>query len=79
MGALSAGDEKQAVECVFPNTVPASTTHSLVAHVHGTAAYLPQGADGPTVFGYVGNGKTVRVTVSRKADGKTWVTMVQVR
>jgi hypothetical protein len=80
MGALSAGDEKQALDCVLPHTVPLATTRALVAHEHATAVYLPeQGVDGPTVFGYVGNGKTVRVTVTRESDGKTWVTRVVVR
>jgi hypothetical protein len=80
MGALSAGDEKQALACVLPHTVPLATTRGLVAHQHATAVYLPQqGLDGPTVFGYAGNGRTVRVTVTRESDGKTWVTRVVVR
>ncbi|MDT4971815.1 MAG: hypothetical protein QOG22_1958 [Pseudonocardiales bacterium] len=78
MGALSAGDEAQALKCVFPHTVPGAVTHGLVAHVSGTAVYLPAGRNGPTVFGYKGNGKTVLVTVTREADHKTWVTKVDV-
>jgi hypothetical protein len=79
LGALSAGQESQALACVLPGTVPAATTHSLLATEKGTAVYLPRaGADGPTVFGYTGNGKSVDVTVTREADGKTWVTGVSV-
>jgi hypothetical protein len=80
MGALSAGDEAQALKCVFPETVPRAVTHGLVAHVSGTAVYLPApgGPNGPSVFGYQGNGKRVRVTVTREADHKTWVTKVVV-
>jgi hypothetical protein len=80
MGSLSAGQESQALDCVYPNTVPASTTHGLVAHASRTAVYLPDAtASHGNVFVYVGNGKTVSVTVTRQADGKTWVTQVTVR
>lgn len=80
MGALSAGNEKQAAACVLPGTVPAATTHSLVATVKGTAVYQPRdGVDGPTVFGYRGNGKSIDVTVTRQRDGKFWVSKVSVR
>jgi len=79
LGALSAGDEAQALKCVLPHTVPRAVTHSLVARVKGTAVYLPMpGADGPRVFGYQGDGKIVNVTVTREADGKYWVTKVVV-
>jgi hypothetical protein len=81
MGALSAGNEKEALDCVFPRTVPLATTESLLAKVKNTAVYLPKrgGADGPSNFDYVGNGKTITVTVTRQADHKTWVTKVAVR
>lgn len=80
MGALSAGNEKQAVECVLPGTVPAAVTRSLLATVKGTAVYLPRnGVDGPQVFGYQGNGKLVDVTVTKQADGRFWITRVVVR
>lgn len=81
MGALSADNEKEALDCVFPRTVPLATTASLLAKVKNTAVYLPKqgGADGPTNFDYVGNGKTITVTVTRQADHKTWVTKVAVR
>jgi len=80
MGALSAGNEKQAVECVLPGTVPLPVTRSLLATVKGTAVYLPRdGVDGPTVFGYQGNGKSVDVTVTKQSDGRYWVTRVVVR
>ena len=80
MGALSAGNEKQATACVLPRTVPAAVTHGLLATVKGTAVYLPRtGADGPAVFGYQGNGKSIDVTVTRQRDGKFWVTKVVVR
>lgn len=79
LGALSAGDEAQALKCVLPHTVPSAVTHSLVARVKDTAVYLPMpGADGPRVFGYRGDGKIVNVTVTREADGKYWVTKVVV-
>ncbi|HEX2902233.1 MAG TPA: hypothetical protein VHO01_02145 [Jatrophihabitans sp.] len=79
MGALSAGDEKQAAACVLPGTVPASTTHSLLSAVKGTAVYLPRdGVDGPTVFGYQAEGKSIDVTVTRESDSRFWVTKVTV-
>lgn len=80
MGALSAGNEKQAVACVLPGTVPTAVTRGLLATVKGTAVYLPRdGVDGPTVFGYRGNGKSVDVTVTKQSDGRFWVTRVVVR
>jgi hypothetical protein len=80
MGSLSAGQEEEAQDCVYPNTVPASTTHGLVAHASRTAVYLLVGtASHGSVFVYMGNRKTVSVTVTRKTDGKTWVTQVTVR
>lgn len=80
MGALSAGDEKQAVACVLPGAVPIAVTRSLLATVKGTAVYLPRdGVDGPTVFGYQGNRRSIDVTVTRQRDGRFWVTKVAVR
>ncbi|MDT0262738.1 hypothetical protein [Jatrophihabitans lederbergiae] len=80
MGALSAGDEKQALACVLPGTVPLAMTRSLSTKMTGTAVYLPKsGADGPTVFGYVGSGRSIDVTVTRESDGKFWVTKVVTR
>jgi hypothetical protein len=80
MGALSAGNEKEALACVYDNSVPVSTTRSLLAHQQETAVYLPAmgGLDGPTQFDYIGNGLAVRVTVTSPADGKNWVTGVTV-
>ncbi len=79
MGALSAGNAKQAAACVLPNTVPASVTAGLLARTRSTAVYLPRdGVDGPSVFGYSGNGKAVDVTVLKERDGKFWVTKVLV-
>jgi hypothetical protein len=80
MGALSAGDEKEALACVYGNSVPLSTTRSLLAHQSETAVYLPAagGMDGPTQFDYIGNGLAVRVTVTSPAQGKNWVTGVTV-
>jgi hypothetical protein len=80
MGALSAGNQKQAVACVLPGTVPAAVTRSLLATVKGTAVYLPRaGVDGPQVFGYRGNGKSIDVTVTKQSDGRFWVIRVVVR
>jgi hypothetical protein len=80
MGALSAGNAKQAVACVLPGAVPIAVTRSLLATVKGTAVYLPRdGVDGPTVFGYRGNGRSIDVTVTRQRDGRFWVTEVVVR
>ena len=80
MGALSAGNEKQAVACVLPGTVPIAVTRGLLATIKGTAVYLPRdGVDGPSVFGYQGNGKSVDVTVTKQRDGRFWVTKVAVR
>jgi hypothetical protein len=80
LGALSAGDLKQATACVLPHTVPSAVTRSLLARAGATAVYLPRnGVDGPTVFGYSGNGKTVDVTVAKQPDGRFWVTKVVVR
>ncbi|HTZ45922.1 MAG TPA: hypothetical protein VMB79_18825 [Jatrophihabitans sp.] len=80
MGALSAGNEKQAVACVYPGTVPVAVTRGLLATTKGTAVYLPRdGADGPTVFGYQGNGKSIDVTVTKRSGGRFWVTKVAVR
>jgi hypothetical protein len=80
MGALSAGNEKEAVACVFGNSVPLSTTRALLSHQHETAVYLPaeSGLDGPTQFDYVGNGLSIRVTVTAPAQGKNWVTGVSI-
>lgn len=80
MGALSAGNEKEALACVYGNSVPLSTTRSLLAHQSETAVYLPAtgGMDGPTQFDYIGNGLAVRVTVTSPAQGKNWVTGVAV-
>lgn len=80
LGALSAGQLDQATACVLPNTVPAAVTRSLLATSGSTAVYLPRdGADGPSVFGYRGNGKLVDVTVTKEPDGRFWVTKVSVR
>ena len=66
--------------CVLPNTVPAALTRSLLASAGSTAVYLPRdGVDGPSVFGYRGNGKLVDVTVSKQPNGQFWVTKVAVR
>ncbi|HET6211211.1 MAG TPA: hypothetical protein VFD94_12545 [Jatrophihabitans sp.] len=80
MGALSAGDEKEAVACVYANSVPLSLTRSLLAHQRETAVYLPamDGLDGPTQFDYLGNGLAIRVTVTSPAQRKYWVTGVTV-
>jgi hypothetical protein len=79
MGALSAGNEKQAVACVLPGTVPIAVTRGLLATVKGTAVYLPRdGVDGPSVFGYRGNGRSIDVTVAKQHDGRFWVTKVTV-
>jgi hypothetical protein len=80
MGALSAGDEKEAVACVYGNSVPLSLTRSLLAHQRETAVYLPAmgGMDGPTQFDYLGNGLSIRVTVTSPAQRKYWVTAVSV-
>ncbi|HEX4726889.1 MAG TPA: hypothetical protein VH298_03775 [Jatrophihabitans sp.] len=80
MGALSAGDEKEAVACVYGNSVPLSLTRSLLAHQRETAVYLPAmgGLDGPTQFDYIGNGMSIRVTVTSPAQRKYWVTAVTV-
>ena len=80
MGALSAGNQQQALACVLPGTVPVAVTRSLLATVKGTAVYLPRdGVDGPAVFGYQGNGKSIDVTVTKERDGRFWVTRVVVR
>ncbi len=80
MGALSAGDEKEAVACVYGASVPLSVTRSLLAHQRETAVYLPAmgGMDGPTQFDYLGNGLSIRVTVTSPAQRKYWVTAVSV-
>jgi hypothetical protein len=79
MGALSAGNESQAIACVLPHSVPTSVTRGLLASRQGTAVYLPRdGVDGPAVFGYQGAGKSIDVTVTRQRDGKFWVTGVAV-
>ncbi|MDQ1721818.1 MAG: hypothetical protein QOI26_1552 [Pseudonocardiales bacterium] len=80
MGALSAGNAKQAMACVLPHTVPAALTRSLLAKDGTTAVYLPRdGVDGPSVFGYRGSGKLIDVTVTKQRDGQFWVTQVAVR
>lgn len=80
MGALSAGNEKQATACVLPKTVPPATVQGLLATQAGTAVYLPRtGVDGPSVFGYQGGGKSIDVTVTKESDGKFWITGVIVR
>lgn len=80
LGALSAGDLKQASACVLPGTVPAAVTRGLLGTGGGTAVYLPRdGVDGPSVFGYRGSGKLVDVTVTKESDGRFWVTGVAVR
>jgi len=80
MGALSAGDLKQASACVLPGTVPAAVTRGLLGSGGRTAVYLPRdGADGPSVFGYRGNGKLIDVTITKESDGRFWVTGVAVR
>lgn len=79
MGALSAGQLEQALACVYPGSVPTAVTASLLAHQRQAAVYLPvESSSGPT-FTYAGNGTTVLVTVTREADGKTWISSVQVR
>jgi hypothetical protein len=80
LGALSAGQLDQAMACVLPDTVPAAVTRGLLASSGRTAVYLPRdGVDGPSVFGYRGNGKLIDVTVTREPDGRFWVTAVSVR
>jgi hypothetical protein len=80
LGALSAGDAKQAAACVLPGAVPSAVTRSLLATTKATAVYLPRdGVDGPKVFGYSGNGKTVDVTVTKQPDGRFLVTKVVIR
>lgn len=80
MGALSAGEEKEAVACVYGTSVPLSVTRSLLAHQRETAVYLPAmgGLDGPTQFDYLGNGLSIRVTVTSPTQRKYWVTAVSV-
>jgi hypothetical protein len=80
MGALSAGQESEALQCIAPSARLRTVTHSLVAHVAGTAVYLPGPDSGnPQLFRYVGNGKHVTVTVTRRPDGTTWVSNVVVQ
>lgn len=80
MGALSAGNAAEAQACVLPSTVPVSLTRSLLATGTGTAVYLPRdGVDGPSVFGYQGNGKIIDVTVGKQSDGEFRVIKVAVR
>jgi hypothetical protein len=80
LGALSAGNLSEALACVRPNTVPEALTRSLLAKGGSTAAYLPRaGVDGPTVFGYRGDGKLVDVTVGKQPDGQFQVTKVVIR
>ncbi|HEV2886008.1 MAG TPA: hypothetical protein VGX49_03790 [Jatrophihabitans sp.] len=80
LGALSAGNAVQAFACVLPHTVPAAVTRSLLATSGRAAVYLPRdGVDGPSVFGYQGNGKLIDVTVTKEPDGRFWVTGVAVR
>ena len=51
---------------MLPGTVPASVTRGLLASAGQQAVYLPRdGVDGPSVFGYRGNGKLVDVTVTK--------------
>ncbi|MEO7262015.1 MAG: hypothetical protein ABI047_12285 [Jatrophihabitantaceae bacterium] len=79
MGALSAGNPQQAMACVLPGTVPAAITRSLLAHASTTAVYLPRDdGNGPSVFGYRGNGKLIDVTVGKQPNGDFWVTKVAV-
>jgi len=64
----------------LPDTVPAALTRSLLAKTASTAVYLPRdGVDGPAVFGYRGNSKLIDVTVTKRPDGRFWVTKVAVR
>lgn len=80
MGALSAGNLVEAIACVLPGTVPEALTRSLQAKAGSTAVYLPRdGVDGPAVFGYRGNGKSIDVTVGKQPDGQFRVTRVTVR
>jgi hypothetical protein len=80
MGALSAGNAPEAMACVLPGTVPEALTRSLLATAGSTAVYLPRaGVDGPAVFGYQGNGKSIDVTVDKQPDGQFRVTKVAVR
>lgn len=80
IGALSAGNAGEAQACVLPWTVPVSLTRSLLATAGSTAVYLPRdGVNGPTVFGYQGNGKVVDVTVGKQSDGEFRVVKVAVR
>ena len=80
MGALSAGNLAEALACLQPNTVPEAVTRSLLATAGSTAVYLPRdGVDGPAVFGYQGNGKSIDVTVSLQPDGQFRVTKLAVR
>lgn len=79
MGSLSAGQVAEASKCVLPAAVPAELVASLAGTQRQTAGYAPVGGgDGP-VFTYRGAGKTVLVTVTRQADGTTWVTGLEVR
>lgn len=80
MGALSAGNAAEAMACVLPNTVPPAVTRSLLATSGATALYLPrEGVNGPSVFGYQGNGKVIDVTVGKQSGGQFRVTKVAVR
>jgi hypothetical protein len=80
MGALSAGNAPEAIACVLPGTVPEALTRSLLATAGSTAVYLPRdGVNGPAVFGYQGNGKSIDVTVDKQPDGQFRVTKVVVR
>jgi hypothetical protein len=79
MGALSAGNAAEAMACVLPNTVPEAVTRILLATAGATAVYLPRdGVDGPSIFGFRGNGKSIDVTVGKQPDGFR-VTKVAVR
>lgn len=79
MGALSAGQLDQAQACVLPGSVPAAVTTGLLVQQKQSAAYAPTGQVDDQVFNYQGAGKTVAVSVTREADGRFWVTNIEVR
>ncbi|WP_127784301.1 hypothetical protein [Rhodococcus sp. X156] len=79
MGSLSAGQVAEASKCVAPGAVPAELVASLAGQQRQTAGYAPVGGGEGPVFTYRGDGRTVLVTVSRLADGATWVTGLVVR
>lgn len=78
VGALALEQAQDAQDCVYPGTVDPATTASLSGRAFEKRAdtHSDTGAGGTFVFTEVGGHGTLKVTTTKEADGRYYVTAV---